>query len=129
MFLFNDLKMKKKIYHTVITVSKSYSKSENQRLKSILLMLIAHVPGLGTDHLTWRGGVWFFVWFRNFFSDNTRVRIFIFFVAQSANFFSRIQHYVIWQKLWIRLFFFPTSISEYFVQQHWESEYLFRKKP
>ena len=26
----------------------------------------------------------------NFFSDNTRVRIFIFFVAQSANFFSRI---------------------------------------
>jgi hypothetical protein len=25
-----------------------------------------------------------------FFSDNTRVRIFIFFVAQSANFFSRI---------------------------------------
>ena len=36
------------------------------------------------------GGLWFFVSFRNLFSDNTRVRIFIFFVAQSANFFSRI---------------------------------------
>jgi hypothetical protein len=33
-------------------------------------------------------GLWFFVSFRIFFSDNTRVRIFIFFVAQSANFFS-----------------------------------------
>ena len=41
---------------------------------------------LGTDHLTW-GGLWFFVSFRIFFSDNTRVRIFIFFVAQSAKFF------------------------------------------
>jgi hypothetical protein len=28
-----------------------------------------------------KGGLWFFVSFRNFFSDNTRVRIFIFFVA------------------------------------------------
>jgi hypothetical protein len=36
---------------------------------------------LGTDHLTWRwrGGLWFFVSFRIFFSDNTRVRIFYFF--------------------------------------------------
>jgi hypothetical protein len=37
-----------------------------------------------------KGGLWFFVSFRNFFSDNTRVRIFIFFVAQGAKFFSRI---------------------------------------
>jgi hypothetical protein len=36
-----------------------------------------------------KGGLWFFVSFRNFFSDNTRVRIF-FFIGQSANFFSRI---------------------------------------
>ena len=33
---------------------------------------------LGTDHLTCRGGLWFFVLFRIFFPDNTRVRIFIF---------------------------------------------------
>ena len=40
------------------------------------------------------GGLWFSVLFRNFFSDNTRVRIFIF--------------------LSIRLFFFPPPKSEYF---------------
>jgi hypothetical protein len=28
---------------------------------------------------------------------------------------------VIWQKLWI-IFFFPSPKSEYFFQQHWESE-------
>ena len=39
-----------------------------------------------------KGGLWFFVSFRIFFSDDTRVRIFIFFVAQSAIFFSIIQH-------------------------------------
>ena len=38
------------------------------------------------------GGVWFFVSFRIFFSDNTRVRIFTFFIAQNVNFFSRIKH-------------------------------------
>ena len=37
-----------------------------------------------------KGGLWFFVSFRIFFSDNTRVRIFFFFVALNANFFARI---------------------------------------
>ena len=37
-----------------------------------------------------KGGVMVFCFAQNFFSDNTRVRIFIFFVAQSAKFFSRI---------------------------------------
>ena len=36
------------------------------------------------------GGGIVFVSFRNFVSDNTRVRILIFFVARSVNFFSRI---------------------------------------
>ena len=39
-----------------------------------------------------KGGLWFFVSFRIFFSDNTRVRIFIFFVAQSAIFFHQNQN-------------------------------------
>jgi hypothetical protein len=34
-----------------------------------------------------RYGIWFFVSFRIFFSDNARVRIFIFFVAWSTHFF------------------------------------------
>ena len=58
---------------------------------SLKLNLGIHSP-LGTDHLTWRGGLWFFVSFRIFFSDNTRVRIFIFFVAQTQFFFSRNYH-------------------------------------
>jgi hypothetical protein len=41
-----------------------------------------------TDHC--HHHAWFFVSFRIFFSDNTRVRILFFFVVQSANFFSRI---------------------------------------
>jgi hypothetical protein len=56
-------------------------------------------------------GVWFFVSFRIFFSDNTRVRIFIFFQNLTSNYFC-----------------FPPPNSEYFFQQHWESEYFFRKK-
>jgi hypothetical protein len=44
---------------------------------------------LGTDHLTWRGGegIWFLVSFRIFFSDNTRVRIFICFCRAKREFF------------------------------------------
>ena len=57
-----------------------------------------------------QGGLWFFVSFRNLFSDSTRVRIFIFFVAHSAKFFSRIQHKAIWQKLCIRFCFSFTKI-------------------
>ena len=34
-----------------------------------------------------KGGLWFFVSFRNFFSDNTRVRIFIFLSRKARNFF------------------------------------------
>ena len=87
-----------------------------------------YVLSLGTDHLTCREvGLWFFVSFRIFFSDNTRVRIYFFWSRKAQFFFSKIKHSVIWQKLWIR-FFFPPPKSEYFFQQHWESEYFFRKK-
>jgi hypothetical protein len=34
-----------------------------------------------------KGGLWFFVSFRIYFSDNTRIRMFIFIVVQSAKFF------------------------------------------
>ena len=74
------------------------------------------------------GVLWFFVLFRNCFSDNTRVRIF-FFCRVKRNFFS--------PEFNIRLYdknsesdylFFPPPTSEYFFQQHWESEYFFGKK-
>jgi hypothetical protein len=46
--------------------------------------------GVRVQPFNLQGGLWFFVSFRNVFSDNTIVRIFIFFVAHSANFFSTI---------------------------------------
>ena len=44
---------------------------------------------LGTDHLTWRGGGGYGFLFRSefFFSDNTRVRIFFFFLSRKARIF------------------------------------------
>jgi uncharacterized protein YqjF (DUF2071 family) len=68
-----------------------------------------------------------FVSFRNFFLDNTRVRIF--FLSREAGIF--------FPEFNIRLYdknsesdyiFFPPPKSEYFFQQHWESEYFFKKK-
>jgi hypothetical protein len=63
-----------------------------------------------------KGGLWFFVLFRIFFSDNTRVRIFIL----TLGYMTKTESYY---------FFFPPPKSKYFFQQHWESEYFFRKKP
>ena len=71
------------------------------------------------------GGLWFFVSFRNFFSDNTRVRIFIFFVV---NFFPEYNIRLYDKNSESHYFFFSPPKSEYFFQQHWETEYFFRKK-
>jgi hypothetical protein len=59
-----------------------------------------------------QGGLWFFDSFRIFFSDNTRVKIFIFFVAEFN----------------IRLYD-KNSESDYFFFPPPKSEYFFRKKP
>ena len=83
----------------------------------------------GTDHLTWKGGgVWFFVSFRMFFSDNTRVRIFFFFSRKERNLFPELNIRIYDKNSESDYFFFPPPNSEYFFQQHWESEYFFRKK-
>jgi len=68
--------------------------------------------------------------FRKKNSDNTRVRIFIFFVAQSAKFVSTIHHSTLdyMTKTLNQIILFPPPKSEYFFQQYWESEYFFRKK-
>ena len=50
-------------------------------------VMFLYIRSLGTDHLTWRWGLWFFVSFRNYFSDNTRVRIFIYFCRAEREFF------------------------------------------
>ena len=75
---------------------------------------------LGTDHLTWRGGLWFFVSLRNFISDNTRVLILFFFVELNIRLYDKNSE--------SDYFFFPPPKSEYIFQQHWESEYFFKRK-
>jgi hypothetical protein len=45
---------------------------------------------LGTDHLTWRGGYGFLFRSEIFFRTTQELKYYYFFVAQSANFFSRI---------------------------------------
>ena len=75
-----------------------------------------------------KGGLWFFVSFRIFFSDNTRVRIY-FILSRKAQFFFPEFHIRLYDKnSESDYFFFPPPKSEYFFQQHWESEYFFRKK-
>jgi hypothetical protein len=64
-----------------------------------------------------------------FFSDNTRVRIFIFLSRKARVYFFQNLTLVYMTKTESDYFFFPPPKSEYFFQQHWESEYFFRKKP
>ena len=72
------------------------------------------------------GGVlWIFVSFRIFFSDNTRVRIFVF-LSRKFCFQNLTLGYM--TKTLNQIIFFSPPKSEYFFQQHWESEYFFRKK-
>ena len=69
---------------------------------------------LGTDHLTWRGDYGFLFRSEFFFSDNTRVRIFIFFVAQSAKYFFQNSTLGYMTKTLNQIIFFPPPKSEYF---------------
>jgi hypothetical protein len=75
------------------------------------------------------GRVMVFCFVQKFFSDNTRVRIFIFFCgAEPEIFFQNLLLGYMTKTLNQIIIFFPPPKSEYFFQQHWESEYIFRKK-
>ena len=67
----------------------------------------------------------FFVSFRIFFSDNTRVRIYFFCRVKREFFFQNLTLGYMTKTL-NQIIFFPPPKSEYFLQQHWESEYFFR---
>jgi hypothetical protein len=75
------------------------------------------------------GGLWFFVSFRIFYSDNMRVRTFIFLSRKAQIFFLEFNIRYYDKNSESEYFFFPPPKSEYFFQRHWESEYFFRKKP
>ena len=70
-----------------------------------------------------------FCFVQNFFSDNTRVRIFFFCRAKREFFFPEFNIRLYDKNSESDYFFFPPPKSEYFFQQHWESEYLLGKKP
>ena len=59
------------------------------------------------------------------FSNLSFPNIFIFFVAQSANFFPEFNIRLYDKNSESDYFFLPPPKSEYFFQQHWESEYFF----
>jgi hypothetical protein len=73
-----------------------------------------------------KGGLWIFVSFRIFFSDNTRVRIFNFLSRKVRNFYSEFNIRLYDKNSESDYYFFPPTKSEYFFQQHWESEYFLR---
>ena len=71
-----------------------------------------------------------FCFVQNFFSDNTRVIIFLFFLSHKAQIFFPEFNIRLYDKNSESDYFFsPPPKSEYFFQQNWESEYFFRKKP
>jgi hypothetical protein len=80
-----------------------YIRSRNQHYNIIIYRFIDKGP---TIELAW-GGLWFFVSFRNFFLDNARVRIFIFFVALSARLYDKDSEsdYLFFSSTKIRIFF------------------------
>ena len=76
-----------------------------------------------------QGGGYGFLFRSNFFfSDNTRVRIFFFCRAKREFFFQNLTLGFMTKTL-NPIICLPPPKSEYLFQQHWESEYFFRKKP
>ena len=68
-----------------------------------------YLKKLGTDHLTWRGGVCLFVSFRIFSSDNARVRILFFFQNLTLGYMTKTLNQIIFfSSTKIRLFFSAT---------------------
>jgi hypothetical protein len=108
----------------LVTIMLIYKVLQHQDESFLLTCIVIHLQfNINDRHISLRdrpgGGLWFFASFRIFFSDNTRVRIFIFFVQNSTlGYMTNTLN---------QIFFFPPPKSEYFFQQHWESEYFFRK--
>ena len=70
-----------------------------------------------------------FCFVQNFFFWTTQELEYLFFCRAKREFFFQNLKLVYMTKTLNQIFFFPPPKSEYFFQQHWESEYFFRKKP
>jgi hypothetical protein len=81
---------------------------------------------LGTDHLTWKGrGGYGFLFRSEFFFRTTQELEFYFFCREKRTFFSQNLTLGYMTKTLNQIILFPPPKSEYFFQQHWESEYFF----
>ena len=69
-----------------------------------------------------------FCFVQNFFFEQHKNWNLFFLSRKARNFFPQFNSRL-YDKNSESDFFFPPSKSEYFFQQHWESEYFFRKKP
>jgi hypothetical protein len=84
---------------------------------------------LGTDHLTAGGGYGFLFRSECFFRTTRELEYFFFFCRTKFQFFfQNLKLGYTTKTLNQIILFFPPPKSEYFFQQHWESEYFFRKK-
>ena len=71
------------------------------------------------------GGYGFLVCSEFFFRTTRELEYLFFFVARSSNFFPEFNIRLYDNNSESDYYFFPPPKSEYFVQQHWESEYFF----
>ena len=69
-----------------------------------------------------------FCFVQNFFFRTSQELEYIFFVALSANFLPEF-NIRLYDKTLNQIIFFSSTKIKIFFQQHWESEYFFRKKP
>ena len=70
-----------------------------------------------------------FCFVQNFFFWTTQELEYLFFLSRKARIFFPEFNIWLYDKNFKQIIFFPPPKSEYFFQQHWESEYFFRKKP
>ena len=91
----------------------------------VVSILPLYLLGLGTDHLTCRGGGYVFLFRSEFFFRTTRELEYLFFLSSEAGIFVPEFNFRLYDKNSESDFFFPPPKSEYFFQQHWESEYFF----
>ena len=94
----------------------------------VCLRLKRHVLRERPCNLKGGGGLWFFVSFRIFLSDNTRVIIFIFIVRKARIFFPEYNIRLYDRHSEPDYFFFLHQNQNIFFSNIWESEYFFRKK-
>jgi hypothetical protein len=94
----------------------------------VKLSLIFHCTDIRNRPFNLQGEGYGFLFRSEIFFRTTQELEYLFFLSRSAQIFFP-EFNMNMTKTLNQIFFFPPPKSEYFFQQHWESEYFFRKKP